>query len=116
MTRVRVKIRKARAVDISASRTINNQQQSTFSYSIKKAWIERYFYTIGEDPSGSVRFSITIVHIRKFFKMHENIARIRFVLRKAKRSIWATLHLNSNFTIFWRFWGGEKGQVISIPR
>ena len=34
-----------------------------------------------------VRASITIVHIRKFLKMHHNIVRFTFFLRIAKRSI-----------------------------
>ena len=37
-------------------------------------------------PSG-VRASITIVHIRKFYKMWQSIVRLRFFFRIAKRSI-----------------------------
>ena len=34
-----------------------------------------------------IRASITVVHIRKFFKMHHNIFRFIFFFRIAKRSI-----------------------------
>ena len=37
--------------------------------------------------SSGVRASTTIVHVRKFFKIHRNIVRFRFFPRIAKRSI-----------------------------
>ena len=37
--------------------------------------------------SSGVRGSITIMHIRKFFRLHHNIVRFRFFPRIAKRSI-----------------------------
>ena len=37
--------------------------------------------------SSGVRGSFTIMHIRKFFKLHHNIVRSRFFPRIAKRSI-----------------------------
>ena len=37
--------------------------------------------------SSGARASITIMHIRKFFKLHHNIVRFRFFPRLAKRSI-----------------------------
>ena len=42
---------------------------------------------IREVQSSGVRASISIVHIRTFFKMHQRVVRFRFVFRIAKRSI-----------------------------
>ena len=42
---------------------------------------------IREIRSSGVRGSITIMHIRKFFKLHHNIVRFRVFPRIAKRSI-----------------------------
>ena len=42
---------------------------------------------IHEIRSSGVRASITIVHIRKFYKMYQSIVRLRFFFRIAKRSI-----------------------------
>ena len=42
---------------------------------------------IREVRSSGVRGSITIMHIRKFFKVHHNIVRFRFFSRIAKRSM-----------------------------
>ena len=42
---------------------------------------------IHEFLSSGVRSSITIMHIRKFFKLHHDIVRFRFFPRIAKRSI-----------------------------
>ena len=42
---------------------------------------------IREVRSSGVKASITIVHIRKFYKMEQSIVRLRFFLRIAKRSI-----------------------------
>ena len=40
-----------------------------------------------EIRSSGVKASITIVHIRKFYKMLQSIIRLRFFFRIAKRSI-----------------------------
>ena len=42
---------------------------------------------IHEVRSSGVRGSITIMHIRKFFKLHHNIVRFRFFSRMAKMSM-----------------------------
>ena len=42
---------------------------------------------ISEVRSSDVRASIIIVHIRKFFKMHQSVVRFRFFFRIAKRSM-----------------------------
>ena len=42
---------------------------------------------IRDARSSGVRGSITIMHIRKFFKLHHNIVRFRVFPRIAKRSI-----------------------------
>ena len=42
---------------------------------------------IHEIRSSGVKASITIVHIRKFYKMLQSIIRLRFFFRIAKRSI-----------------------------
>ena len=47
---------------------------------------------IREVRSSGVRGSITIVHIRKFYKLYHNIVRFRFFPRIAKRSI--SSHVN----------------------
>ena len=47
-----------------------------------------FLYSFIQDVrSSGVRASITIVRIRKFDKMHQNIVRFRFFLTIAKRSI-----------------------------
>ena len=45
------------------------------------------YNSIREVRSSGVKGSITIMHVRKFFKMHHNIVRFRFFPRIAKRSI-----------------------------
>ena len=47
-----------------------------------------FLYNFMRDArSSGVRCSITIMHIRKFFKLHHNIVRFRVFPRIAKRSI-----------------------------
>ena len=51
---------------------------------------------IREVRSSGVRGSITIVHIRKFYKSLQNIIRLRFFFRIAKRSIkWLLLQIQA---------------------
>ena len=59
-----------------------------FSYSTKSLDRALFLYNfIREVRSSGVRGSITIMQIRKFFKVHHNIVRFRFFFRIAKRSI-----------------------------
>ena len=59
-----------------------------FSYSRKKPGSSVIFiYFMQDVRSSAVRPSIAIVRIRKFFKLHQNIVRFRFLLRVAERSI-----------------------------
>ena len=44
-------------------------------------------YFIHKVRSRGIRAPIAIVHIRKFFKMYENIVRFRFFFRIARRSL-----------------------------
>ena len=46
-----------------------------------------FLYNFIHDRSSGVRGSLTIMQIRKFFKVHHNIVRFRFFFRIAKRSI-----------------------------
>ena len=60
-----------------------------FSYSTKESGssvIFTHFYT-RRSMEWRKRAFITIVHVRKFFKLHQNIVRFRFFLRIAKRCI-----------------------------
>ena len=52
---------------------------------------------IHEIRSSGVRASITIVHIRKFYKMYQRIVRMRFFFKIAKRSIEAAHWLSHQF-------------------
>ena len=70
-----------------------------FSYSAKEPGSSVIFiHFIHEIRSSGVRASITIVYIRKFYKMLQSIVRLRFFFRIAKRSI-----QESNFKIMLSF-------------
>ena len=59
-----------------------------FSYSPKEPGSSVIFIHFIQDVGLSgARASITIVLVRKYFKVHQNIIRFRFFLRVAKRSI-----------------------------
>ena len=42
---------------------------------------------IQDARSNGARASVTMVHVRKFFEVHQSIVRFRFFLRVAKKSI-----------------------------
>ena len=62
-----------------------------------------FLYTfIHETRSSGVTASITIVHIRIFFKMQQSIVRLRFFFRIAKRSIHGTQEDPTETSIYTR--------------
>ena len=69
---------------------INSRNEGIDLLAILQKSLDRALFLnkfIREARSSGVRGSITIVHIRKFFKLHHDIVRFRFFPRIAKRFI-----------------------------